>query len=147
MALPHGSNIKEVIALLEKHNLAEIEIKSDKQTIRVAAHTHAPVQHAQPATITPHQPTQPDNNDTHAAVDLCIRAPLIGTVYLSPSPEEPPFVQPNQSIKKGQTVCLIEVMKTFNHITSTEDAVISEVCVTSGQTVEFDQMLFKLNQS
>lgn len=143
MALPHGSNIKEIIELLKKHNLAEIEIKGDNQTIRVAAHTHSPA--SQPlSTPQPTSATQATAATSETTDQLCVRAPLVGTVYLSPSPDEPPFVQTNQKIKKGQTVCLIEVMKTFNHITCTEDAVVTDICVKNGQTVEFNQILLQL---
>ena len=68
-----------------------------------------------------------------------IKSPIVGTAYLSPEPGAKPFVFVGKKIKKGDTVMIIEAMKTMNHVPSTNDGVVKEVCVEDGQPVEFDQ--------
>ena len=70
-----------------------------------------------------------------------IKSPIIGTAYLSPQPGSKPFISVGQKIKKGDTVMIVEAMKTMNHVPSTKDGVVKEVCVEDGQPVEFGQNL------
>ena len=70
-----------------------------------------------------------------------VKSPIIGTAYLSPEPGAKPFVEVGKKIKKGDTVMIIEAMKTMNHVPSTSDGVIKEICVDDGQPVEFDQKI------
>lgn len=71
-------------------------------------------------------------------------SPMVGTFYRSPSPEAKPFVQVGDTVKKGDTLCIIEAMKLLNEIEAEEDGVIKEVLVENGQPVEFGQPLFIL---
>ena len=73
-----------------------------------------------------------------------IIAPIVGTFYASPSPDEKPFVEVGQSVKKGDVVGIIEAMKLMNEITAEEDGEIIDVCATNGSVVEYGQTLFKL---
>ena len=70
-----------------------------------------------------------------------IKSPIVGTAYLSPEPGAKPFVSVGKKIKKGETLLIVEAMKTMNHVPSAFDGVIKEVCVTDGQPVEFGQTL------
>ena len=136
------ADITRVIALLKTHNLQEIEIKDGQKAIRVTAkfsETSPQVVSSIPAST-----EAPAATPAPSAATPGITAPIVGTVYLTPSPDEPAFVRQGQKIKKGQTVCLIEAMKTFNHIQSEIDAEIVEVCVKNGETVEYGQTLFIL---
>lgn len=71
-----------------------------------------------------------------------VRAPMVGTMYVAPSPDAAPFVKVGQSVKVGDTLCIIEAMKMFNEIEADHAGVIKEILVTSGQPVEYDQPLF-----
>jgi acetyl-CoA carboxylase biotin carboxyl carrier protein len=71
-----------------------------------------------------------------------IRSPMVGTMYTSPSPENPPFVTIGQSVKVGDTLCIVEAMKMFNEIESDRAGKIVEILVKNGEPVEYDQILF-----
>ena len=73
-----------------------------------------------------------------------IKSPIVGTAYLSPEPGAKPFVSVGKKIKKGETVLIVEAMKTMNHVPSTLDGVVKKVCVDDGQPVEFGQTIIIL---
>ena len=73
-----------------------------------------------------------------------IKSPLVGTAYLSPEPGAKPFVSVGKKIKKGETLLIVEAMKTMNHVPSTADGVVKKVCVEDGQPVEFGQTIIVL---
>ena len=73
-----------------------------------------------------------------------IKSPIVGTAYLSPEPGAKPFVSVGRTIKKGETLLIVEAMKTMNHVPSTKDGVIKKICVEDGQPVEFGQTIIIL---
>ena len=73
-----------------------------------------------------------------------IKSPIVGTAYLSPEPGAKPFVSVGKKIKKGETLLIVEAMKTMNHVPSTTDGVVKKVCVEDGQPVEFGQTIVVL---
>ena len=73
-----------------------------------------------------------------------IKSPIVGTAYLSPEPGAKPFVSVGKKIKKGETVLIVEAMKTMNHVPSTKDGIVKKVCVEDGQPVEFGQTIIVL---
>tara|TARA_B100001175_G_scaffold120169_1_gene102265 strand:- start:425 stop:784 length:360 start_codon:yes stop_codon:yes gene_type:complete len=75
---------------------------------------------------------------------IIVKSPIVGTAYLAPEPGGKKFVEVGKKIKKGDTVMIIEAMKTMNHVPSTSDGVIKEICVDDGQPVEFDQKILIL---
>ena len=75
---------------------------------------------------------------------IIIKSPIVGTAYLAPEPGGKKFVEVGKKIKKGDTLMIIEAMKTMNHVPSTKDGVVKEVCVEDGQPVEFDQKIIIL---
>ena len=75
---------------------------------------------------------------------IIIKSPIVGTAYLAPEPGGKKFVEIGKKIKKGDTVMIIEAMKTMNHVPSTKDGIVKEVCVEDGQPVEFDQKIIIL---
>ena len=75
---------------------------------------------------------------------IVIKSPIVGTAYLAPEPGAKKFVEIGKKIKKGDNVMIVEAMKTMNHITSTSDGVVKEVCVEDGQPIEFGQKLVVL---
>ena len=89
------------------------------------------------------------NNDSPVEEEIqtakeVIKSPIVGTAYLAPDPSSKPFVSVGKKIKKGDTVMIIEAMKTMNHVPSTSDGVVKEICVDDGQPVEFDQKIIIL---
>ena len=75
---------------------------------------------------------------------LVIKSPIVGTAYLSPQPGAKPFVSVGKKIKKGETIIIVEAMKTMNHVPATLDGVVKKVCVEDGQPVEFGQTIIVL---
>ena len=73
-----------------------------------------------------------------------IKAPLVGTYYSSPKPDDPPFVSIGDQITKGQTLCIIEAMKIFNEIESEISGTVADICIETGKPVEFDQLILKI---
>ena len=73
-----------------------------------------------------------------------IKSPIVGTAYLAPEPGAKPFVSVGKKIKKGETVMIIEAMKTMNHVSSSLDGMVKKVCVEDGQPIEYDQTLIIL---
>ena len=88
-----------------------------------------------------------ENNDSviQEEIDLSdkiiVKSPIVGTAYLAPEPGGKKFAEVGKKIKKGDTVMIIEAMKTMNHVPSTSDGVVKEICVEDGQPVEFDQKI------
>tara|TARA_B100000427_G_scaffold238072_1_gene200986 strand:+ start:1558 stop:1917 length:360 start_codon:yes stop_codon:yes gene_type:complete len=89
-----------------------------------------------------------NKDDVEEEIDLSnkifIKSPIVGTAYLAPEPGGKKFVEVGKKIKKGDTVMIIEAMKTMNHVPSTFDGVVKEICVDDGQAVEFDQKIIIL---
>ena len=91
-----------------------------------------------------------ENNDNNVEeeIDLSnkiiIKSPIVGTAYLAAEPGGKKFIEVGKKIKKGDTVMIIEAMKTMNHVPSTVDGVVKEICVNDGQPVEFDQKILIL---
>ncbi len=144
-------DIEKLITLIEKSSLSEIEITEDKETIRLSRHlvaptvTHvaAPVQVAA-AAIAPtshgavtEPPAKPETPAGHA-----VKAPMVGSAYLSPSPDAPPFVKIGQSVKVGDPLCIIEAMKMMNRIEADKAGKVTAILIENGKPVEFDQPLF-----
>ena len=76
---------------------------------------------------------------------ITIDSPMVGIIYITPKPSSPPFVKKGQKVKKGDTICLIEAMKTFNEIKSDKDGLIKSILVKNGEAVEFSQPLFEIS--
>ena len=89
------------------------------------------------------------NNDKQIEEEIddpkaVIKSPIVGTVYLSPEPGAKPFVSVGKKIQKGETLLIVEAMKTMNHVPSTQDGIVSKILVKDGETVEFGQPLISL---
>ena len=72
---------------------------------------------------------------------VVIKSPIVGTVYLAPEPEGKKFIEVGKKVKKGDTIMIVEAMKTMNHIPSSSDGIVKEICIEDGQPVEFDQKI------
>ena len=86
------------------------------------------------------EPTEKEDDVSGEA----IKSPIVGTAYLSPEPGAKPFVSVGKKIKKGETLLIVEAMKTMNHVPSTKDGIVKKICVEDGQPVEFGQTIIIL---
>lgn len=136
--------IEELANLMKTHNLSEVEYEENGTRIRVVAQKEGPVAPVAPIVApAPTVPVEPAPA-TPQKTENNLVSPMVGIVYLSKAPNEPPFVKVGDIVQEGDTVCLIEAMKTFNPIKATKSGKISAVLVESGSPVEYNQPLFAL---
>lgn len=146
--------IKKLIELLDETGIAEIEIKEGEESLRLSRYSqvgeapqvkYMPAAHPQPAPQQPVSAPQPiaetKSTDAHKSGHK-LKAPMVGTMYTSPSPDAPPFVTVGQSVKVGDTLCIIEAMKMFNEIEADRAGTVTAILVANGDPVEYDQPLF-----
>ena len=127
--------IEELVGYLKEFNLSEIEYAEETTKVKVSrSMNNAGVI----STEVKKKKSVIGNNDTH------VTSPIVGTAYLAPDPGSKKFVEVGQKIKKGQTVMIIEAMKTMNHVPSTQDGTVSEILVKDGQPIEFGQPLISV---
>jgi acetyl-CoA carboxylase biotin carboxyl carrier protein len=138
--------IRELSKLLDETGLTEIEIEHNGARIRVsrggvamAAAPAAPVA-AAPAAAAPAPAAAPSSGPHPGAVP----SPMVGTVYVSAEPGKPPLVKVGQTVKEGDTLFIVEAMKTMNPITAPRGGTVLEISVANGQPVEFGQTLLVL---
>ena len=131
--------IKQLSESLNEFHLTELEYSDGKTTIKVGKGSKA-ITTTSPTTESSVK-TQAQKEDTSSNI---IRSPMVGTAYLSPEPGAKPFVSVGNKIKKGDTILIIEAMKTMNHIQSTVDGEVIEILINDGEAVEFEQALAKI---
>ncbi len=140
--------VKKLIELLEESGVAEIEIKEGEESVRISrASQQPPMVQAPahpPAAAAPAAPAaaEPSAAEPAEPAGETINSPMVGTFYRASSPEASPFVEVGSTVKKGDTLCIIEAMKMFNQIEAEVDGTIKAVLVENGQPVEYDQPLF-----
>ena len=127
--------IKELRDYLDEFNLSEIEYQDGTKKVKVAKNISGITN------ITAHKPNIPAKKEESGTK---ITSPIIGTAYLAPEPGGKKFVEVGSQIKKGQTVMIVEAMKTMNHVPSTSDGIVKKVLVQDGEAVEFGQTLVLL---
>jgi len=136
--------IKELSDYLTEFNLTEIEITEKDTKIKVSKNnvsiSNQPQIISEPSStlVSNSSKTQNINSGTE------ITSPIIGTAYHSPEPGAKKFVEVGKKIKKGDTIMIVEAMKTMNHVPSTADGIVKEICVEDGQPVEFGQTIIIL---
>ena len=137
-----NETIDALIKKIKDNNLGSIKFSNKTNTIEISNNnvTHSANQNTQNFLPTNNQNTKIDTNDGLISID----SPMVGIIYLTPKPSSPPFAKKGQKIKKGDTICLIEAMKTFNEIKSDRDCTIKSVMVKNGEAVEFGQPLFEI---
>jgi acetyl-CoA carboxylase biotin carboxyl carrier protein len=147
--------VRQLADILNDTSLTEIEVERGELRIRVAREvTAAPVMQyaAAPAPMAAAAPAAapaPASMPSDPATIVAksgeeVKSPMVGTAYLQASPEAPPFCQPGDKVKKGQTLLIVEAMKTMNPIQSPRDGVVAEVLVGDAQPVEFGEALVLL---
>lgn len=148
--------IKKLIELLEETGISEIEIKEGEESVRLSRHytMEAPAQTryitapqipqfatAAPTTVEPELKPAAAGKSGHR-----VRSPMVGTMYISPSPDASPFVTIGQMVKVGDTLCIVEAMKMFNEIESDRAGKIVDILVANGDPIEYDQPLFIIEE-
>ena len=136
--------IKELSDYLEEFNLTELEYTEKDTKIKVSKNN---------ISINNQNIPSPKNDIRNSNINLSekiitgveVKSPIIGTAYHAPEPGAKKFVEVGKKIKKGDTVMIVEAMKTMNHVPSTADGIVKEICVEDGQPVEFGQNLLILN--
>ena len=138
------SIIKELSDYLEEFNLTEIEITEKDTKIKVSKNNVSISN--QPAATLANINTKNENvsGKPNVKSGTEITSPIIGTVYHAPEPGAKKFVEVGKKIKKGDTIMIVEAMKTMNHVPSTADGIVKEICVEDGHPVEFGQTIIIL---
>ncbi|MGN0929773.1 MAG: acetyl-CoA carboxylase biotin carboxyl carrier protein [Alphaproteobacteria bacterium] len=139
--------VNELVGLLNQHNLSEIEYERNGSRIKISnskggaiiaggvASVASNVANSSSSSLSASAPAKEDYLNA-------LKSPMVGVVYMSPEPNAKPFVVEGQSVKKGDTLCLIEAMKTFNPVKAPNDGVVKKILIKNSETVEYEQPLF-----
>jgi len=127
--------IEELVGYLKEFKLSEIEYAEGTTKVKVSRSMNNPSVIS--AEVKKKQSVI-NNNGTH------VTSPIVGTAYLAPEPGAKKFVEVGQKIKKGQTIMIVEAMKTMNHVPSTQEGIVSEILVKDGEPIEFGQPLISI---
>ena len=133
--------IKELVSHLSEFNLTELEYQEGQTKIKVSKASVAIEQSKTSAFVSPNKSVLKSSD---AADGIRGKSPIIGTAYLATEPGAKKFAEVGDKIKKGQTIMIVEAMKTMNHVPSTADGEVKKVLVEDGQPVEFGQTLILL---
>lgn len=144
--------IEKLADIVAEKDLGEITIVDGGKTITVKGKKCPPpmpsmgmMPQAAPAAVTAAPAASAETPAAPKPQGKAIKAPLVGTFYAAPSPDQPPFVQVGDTVKKGDVVLIIESMKLMNEVTSDVDGVVQEILVKNGEAVEYDQPLMILS--
>ena len=149
--------IKKLIEMLQESDLNEIEVKEGEESVRInrkkesVIHASTPISVGQNLNQSSAPLPQTDNSEIEngqTAEDLNhITSPMVGTFYRKPAPDKEPFIEVGQTVKKGDTVCIIEAMKMMNQVKSEFDGKVIAINIEDGDPVEFGQELISIEKS
>ena len=149
--------IKKLIEMLQESDLNEIEVKEGEESVRInrkkesVIHASTPISVGQNLNQSSAPLPQTDSSEMEngqAAEDLNhITSPMVGTFYRKPAPDKEPFIEVGQTVKKGDTVCIIEAMKMMNQVKSEFDGKVMAINIEDGDPVEFGQELISIEKS
>ena len=134
--------IKELSDYLDEFNLTELEYTEKDTKIKVSKNNVSITNPTSTVNNNTNLETAKTSNKTKSGIE--VTSPIIGTAYHSPEPGAKKFVEIGKKIKKGDTVMIVEAMKTMNHVPSSSDGIVKEICVEDGQPVEFGQTIIIL---
>jgi acetyl-CoA carboxylase biotin carboxyl carrier protein len=137
------NSINLLIKKLKDENLGSLKFSNKTISIEISNNSGS-VQIAQ-SPISSQSQNVSNTPTNESSIMQSIDSPMVGIIYLTPKPSSPPFVKSGQKIKKGDTICLIEAMKTFNEIKSDKDGVVKSILIKNGEAVEFGQPLFEIS--
>ena len=130
--------IKELVDHLSEFNLTELEYQEGQTKIKVSKASKGIEQIKSTAVISSNKAVLSESDDSDR---VRVKSPIIGTAYLAPEPGAKKFIEVGDKIKKGQTIMIVEAMKTMNHVPSTHDGTVNKILVKDGEPVEFGQPL------
>ncbi|MDC0524724.1 acetyl-CoA carboxylase biotin carboxyl carrier protein subunit [Pelagibacteraceae bacterium] len=133
--------IKELVDNLKEFGLTELEYQEGQTKVKVSKATKAVEMSKSNAVVSQNKAVLKSSDDSEG---IRVKSPIIGTAYLAAEPGAKKFVEVGDKIKKGQTVMIVEAMKTMNHVPSTADGEIKKILIEDGQPVEFGQTLILL---
>ena len=133
--------IKELVDNLKEFELTELEYQEGQTKIKVSKASRGIEIGKTSAIVSPNKSVLKSSDDSEG---IRVKSPIIGTAYLAPEPGAKKFVEVGDKIKKGQTVMIVEAMKTMNHVPSTADGEVKKILIEDGQPVEFGQTLVLL---
>ena len=133
--------IKELVDNLKAFELTELEYQEGQTKIKVSKASKGIEQVKTSAIVSPNKSVLKSTNENEG---IRVKSPIIGTAYLAPEPGAKKFVEVGDKIKKGQTVMIVEAMKTMNHVPSTSNGIVEKILIEDGQRVEFGQTLVLL---
>ncbi|MCB0280657.1 MAG: acetyl-CoA carboxylase biotin carboxyl carrier protein [Calditrichaeota bacterium] len=152
-------DIRELVKLIDKSTVNELEIRTEKERIRIAknADVHyvqsampsAPIPQMPPAAAPSSAPVSTGSVESAGEEDhsnyIEVKSPMVGTYYSASSPDADPYVKVGDSVNKGQALCIIEAMKLMNEIQSEHAGKVAKIMVNNGDPVEYNQVLFLLS--
>ena len=130
--------IKELVDNLKEFNLTELEYQDGQTKIKVSKAAKTIETSKTSSVVSPNKTVLKNSDDSEG---IRVKSPIIGTAYLAPEPGAKKFVKIGDKVKKGQTIMIVEAMKTMNHVPSTNDGEVKKILVEDGQAVEFGQTL------
>ena len=133
--------IKELVDNLKEFELTELEYQDGQTKVKVSKASKGIEKVSSSSVVSPNKAVLSEAEDSGG---VRIKSPIIGTAYLAPEPGGKQFVKIGDKIKKGQTIMIVEAMKTMNHVPSTGDGTVKKILVNDGQPVEFGQPLIVL---
>ena len=137
--------IKELSDYLDEFNLTELEYTEKDTKIKVSKNNISINNQTIPSANNRSSSKEEDNSVNKTVTGIEVKSPIIGTAYHAPEPGAKKFVEIGKKIKKGDTIMIVEAMKTMNHVPSSADGVVKEICVEDGQPVEFGQTIIILD--
>ena len=151
---PQAKHIQELIDLLKKNNLTELELEREGLRIRVRYEIGAKVvtttvadQGTPSSTVSAQPPATAGTQTEETKGMITIASPIVGTFYRSPSPDADPYVEEGDYVKKGQVLCIVEAMKLMNEIESEVDGRVTRILAESTKPVEYGQALFLIDST
>ena len=136
--------IKELSDYLDEFNLTELEYTEKDTKIKVSKNNVSINNQSASSNNNLNTKLEPTLSNLNVIKGIEVTSPIIGTAYHSPEPGAKKFVEVGKKVKKGDTVMIVEAMKTMNHVPSTADGIVKEICVEDGQPVEFGQTIIIL---
>ena len=138
------SIIKELSDYLDEFNLTELEYTEKDTKIKVSKNNISIKSHSNQTNDNQNSKTDISKTTSSIKNGIEVKSPIIGTAYHAPEPGAKKFVEVGKKIKKGDTIMIVEAMKTMNHVPSSDDGIVKEICVEDGQPVEFGQTIIIL---
>lgn len=136
------SDIRKYAGLMWELGLTGLEITEDNKVVRLERNVAESA--AEPAAVS--LPAEEMPAEELSADYISVKSPMVGVFYASPAENAEPFVSLGDRVEKGETLCIIEAMKLMNEICAEEEGIVAEICVTSGQVVEYGTELFRLRR-